>query len=546
MAKRMAKRGKETLQDIDQNGGLQQNSSSLSGSEGALCRSPALSPPQHVNHEILMPPPSFQGGGLPGGSMMADHSGGFGFNSLDVDGGAFMKENMGGGAQDHQWVDPLYSLEKQLAADFKMDVSCGGVPEDCLSSDMNWTNQSTTMSPLFSTNFLTETAMKGRWAPPLLTDCAKAVSADLKPRVQQYMWMLNELSSPYGDYDQRLASYFLQALFCKITGTGPRCHRVLCAAAERSYSFDSMRKMILKFQEASPWTTFGHVASNGAILEALSGDMKVHIVDISNTFCTQWPTLLESLATRPEGAPHLRLTTIILSKEASAMKVMKEIGARMDRFARLMGVPFEFVVLQQPQLGTLEESDLNLNEDEALAVNCNLSLHRVPEKTPGSSPFIKSLRDEIVSTLRNTNPKIVTVTEEEAGLLSTDFTACFTEALRFYAMFFESLEESFPRASNERLMLERDAARNMVNLLAGEDHEDQHNCKRLEKSAQWGARFVNAGFAQTPLSDDVVDDVRALLKRYKEGWGLDVQDTGLFLTWKNQHAICVSVWKPGR
>ncbi|KAG6544330.1 hypothetical protein Mapa_014164 [Marchantia paleacea] len=385
--------------------------------------------------------------------------------------------------------------------------------------------------------------MDGHWAQTLLSECGKAVCADIKPRVQELMWMLNELSSPYGDYDQRLASYFLQALFCKIAGTGPRCYRILCTAAERSYSFDSMRKMILKFQEASPWTTFGHVASNGAILEAFEGEMKVHIVDISNTFCTQWPTLLESLATRPEGAPHLHLTTIILSMEASALKVMKEIGQRMEKFARLMGVPFEFTVLQQPELGKLDESDLQLDPDEALAINCNHSLHRVPDRSPGSSPFIRSLRDEIISTLRSMNPKIVTVTEEEADLLSTDFSLCYPEALRFYSLFFESLEESFPRASNERLMLERSCARTMVNILACEDMDDC-NCKRLEKAAQWGSRFANAGFSACPLSDDVVDDIRALLKRYKDGWGLEVRPSGVFLSWKVQPAICTSVWKP--
>ncbi|RVW57359.1 Protein short-root [Vitis vinifera] len=59
-------------------------------------------------------------------------------------------------------------------------------------------------------------------------------------RVQQLMWMLNELSSPYGDTDQKLAAYFLQALFSRMTDS-----------------------------EVSPWTTFGHVACNGAIMELL-------------------------------------------------------------------------------------------------------------------------------------------------------------------------------------------------------------------------------------------------------------------------------------
>ncbi|KAG6554496.1 hypothetical protein Mapa_003874 [Marchantia paleacea] len=396
------------------------------------------------------------------------------------------------------------------------------------------------LSPLGSSADAAAAASASRWAPDLLTECARAVLSNAMPRIQRLMWILNELASPYGDAEQRLASYFLQGLFCKITGTGQRCHQILSAAAERSIHFDSQRKMILKFQEASPWTNFGHVAANGAILEALEGDMKVHIVDMSHTLCTQWPTLLESLATRPDGAPQLRLTTILLAKEASASKVMKEIGQRLEKFARLMGVPFQFKVVHQPELAKLRAEDLDLKADEALVVNCNHALHRVPSPGP---------RNSIVSTIASMNPKLVTLVEAEADLVSpTDFLTSFSEALRYYSLFFQSLDEGFPRACNERLMLERKCARNLVKLLACEEEDDDCEFERLEKGSQWSERFHGLGFTPVPLSDDVVDDVRALLKRYdyyKEGsWGLIVTpNQGLYLTWKHQPAMFTSIWK---
>lgn len=159
-----------------------------------------------------------------------------------------------------------------------------------------------------------------------------------------------------------------------------------------------------ELQEASPWTTFGHVAGNGAIMEAFEGEMKVHIVDISGTYCTQWPTLLEALATRAEGTPHLRLTTIVISPEESALKVMKQIMTRLERFARLMGVPFEFAVTQQPQLEKLELAVLDLRQDEALAVNCIQTLHHISESVPVGEQY--SPRDLILCTFRNANPKV--------------------------------------------------------------------------------------------------------------------------------------------
>lgn len=177
-----------------------------------------------------------------------------------------------------------------------------------------------------------------KWASRLLRECAQAISENDSAKINHLLWMLNELSSPYGDCNQKLAYYFLQALFCKATESGQRCYKTLVLVADKSHCFDSARKLILKFQEVSPWTTFGHVASNGAILEAFDGETKIHIIDISNTLCTRWPTLLEALATRSDETPSLKLTVVVTA--SLVRSVMKEITQRMEKFARLMGVTF--------------------------------------------------------------------------------------------------------------------------------------------------------------------------------------------------------------
>jgi hypothetical protein len=152
-------------------------------------------------------------------------------------------------------------------------------------------------------------------------------------------------------------------------------------------------------------------------MEAFEGEMKIHIVDINSTFCTQWPTLLEALATRAEGTPHLRLTTIVLSKEESVMKVMRQIMTRLERFARLMGVPFDSTLMQKPQLENLELGDLNLKEDEALAINCIHTLHRVPEAVTGDAHY--SPRDLVLYTFKNANPKVHVFDSNQTELVSS-------------------------------------------------------------------------------------------------------------------------------
>ncbi|XP_010258504.1 PREDICTED: protein SHORT-ROOT-like [Nelumbo nucifera] len=385
-----------------------------------------------------------------------------------------------------------------------------------------------------------------KWAASLLRECAKAISEKDSTKIHHLLWMLNELASAYGDCEQKLASLFLQALFCKATETGERCYKILTSVTEKSRSFESVRKMMLKFQEVSPWTSFGHVASNGAILEAFDGGSKLHIIDISNTFCTQWPTLLEALATRSDETPRLKLTVVTtVSMEKS---VMKEIRQRMEKFARLMGVPFEFqVVSELSRLAELTKEELGVQEDEAVAVNCIGALRRINVKD----------RDAVVRMIHSLGPRVVTVVEEEADFTSSSmddqFVKCFDECLRFYSLFYEMLEESFSTTSNERLMLERECSRSILSVLGcdGEVEVDvgDEESEIRERGRQWSQRLRKEAFSLVGFSDDVVDDVKALLKRYRAGWSLvlaqgDDDSAGLYLTWKEEPVVWVSAWKP--
>nr|GLL38993.1 protein SHORT-ROOT-like [Ipomoea trifida] len=381
----------------------------------------------------------------------------------------------------------------------------------------------------------------------ILLHAARAVADKNAPRVRQLIWVLNEISSPYGDTDQKLAYYFLQALFSRVTDSGERNCRKSASASERNCSFESTRKTALKFQEVSPWATFGHVACNGAIMDAIDGESKIHIVDISNTFCTQWPTFLESLATRTDDPPRLRLTTVVVRKPGggggpppAVQTVMEEIGSRMEKFARLMGVPFKFNVVYHT--GDLSEFDilgLDVEEDEALAVNCVGALHSVAN----------SRRGHLISTFRRLQPRVLTVVEEEAnldvGVDGSDFITGFQECLRWFRVYFECLEESFPKTSNERLMLERQAGRAIVDLVACPPSE---SVERRETAARWSHRLHAGGFSPASYGNEVCDDVRALLRRYREGWSMGQcsgeSSAGIFLSWKNQPVVWASVWKP--
>ncbi|KAF8698871.1 hypothetical protein HU200_035132 [Digitaria exilis] len=432
----------------------------------------------------------------------------------------------------------------------------------------------TSSSPAPSSSGAAAGGAAGRWAAQLLLECARAVASHDSQRVQQLMWMLNELASPYGDVDQKLASYFLQGLFARLTSSGARTLRTLAAASDRNTSFESTRRVALKFQELSPWTPFGHVAANGAILEAFldassaasssssTTTPRLHILDLSNTFCTQWPTLLEALATRSsDDTPHLSITTVVPTATPAAQRVMREIAQRLEKFARLMGVPFAFrAVHHAGDLADLDLDALDLLRDgtTALAINCVNALRGVAPAGGGGA----RRRDAFVAALRRLEPRVVTVVEEDADLVAASesdtsssgaepadmteeaaFMKVFSEGLRFFSAYMDSLEESFPKASNERLALERAAGRAIVDLVSCPASE---SAERRETGASWARRMRSAGFSPVAFSDDVADDVRSLLRRYREGWSLREpgSDDGVFLAWKEQPVVWTSAWRP--
>lgn len=335
-------------------------------------------------------------------------------------------------------------------------------------------------------------------------------------------------------------------MFSRVTDSGAKWYGTLVAASEKRSCFESMRRMVLKFEEVSPWMTFGHVASNGWIMEALQGEKKLHIIDMAgnSSFCTQWPTFIEALATQSDQTPHLTLTLLVAAKSDGTIrahkKLVKEISRRLEKFARLMGVSFKFKpIFHYGDVSQFDFTHLGIKHDEALAVNCAGALRSVAP--------LHNRRDFLISLFRSLRPRIITVVEEEADLdphSGVDFVKHIQECLRWFRLYFDSLDRSFPTATDEQFMLERAAGRAVVDLLARVPAE---SVERRETAARWARRLYDGGFKPVSFSEDVNDDVRALVRRYKDGWTMtdgDGSGAGIFLAWKGQPVVWASAWAP--
>ncbi|KAF9618635.1 hypothetical protein IFM89_002330 [Coptis chinensis] len=81
-------------------------------------------------------------------------------------------------------------------------------------------------------------------------------------------------------------------------------------------------------------------------------------------------------------------------------------------------------------------------------------------------------------------------------------------------------------------MLERAAGKALVDLVACQPSESN---ERRESMTRWVNRLRITRFSSVAYSDDMADDVCALLRRYKEGWSMiSCSDIGIFLVRKDQ------------
>lgn len=80
---------------------------------------------------------------------------------------------------------------------------------------------------------------------------------------------------------------------------------------------------------------------------------------------------------------------------------VKEVGRRLEQFAKLWGVPFEFEALAD-KWESITAEKLCLKEDEVLAVNCQYRLRNLLDE----SIMAASPRKVVLDRIRSMNPKV--------------------------------------------------------------------------------------------------------------------------------------------
>ncbi|KAI0495099.1 hypothetical protein KFK09_025246 [Dendrobium nobile] len=357
-----------------------------------------------------------------------------------------------------------------------------------------------------------------RWAEQLLNPLAAAIDAANLYRAQHLTCVLQELASPSGDANHRLAFYGLQVLSRNFTSS---------LSSPLNYASTDprlFRSALIKFHEVSAWFAFPNCLANAAILQAMGGRAgpvrsgSLHVVDVGVSHGLQWPTLMEALTRRGMG----------LVGQGMVKLTVVETGSGGPFGSAPAG--YDFV----PQLMRYGRSiDLNLRVERGGEVG----------RGPGKETVVVCLQFRagrvgpgFWKAVREMEPDLLVLTEMEEGRGRGEEKGFARRAEMLWG-FLESTSVAFKgRDSEERRVVEGEAAR----LLEEEVEEGEG-----WGNERWKEKMEGEGFKEEGFGEEAVEAGRALLKKYDGNWEMKIATDGAVeLSWKGQSVSFCSLWKP--
>ncbi|KAJ7959226.1 scarecrow-like protein 1 [Quillaja saponaria] len=365
----------------------------------------------------------------------------------------------------------------------------------------------------------------------------QSAAALAEGNIEESLSMINELRqmvSIQGDPPQRIAAYMVEGLAARMSASGKFLYKAL--KCKEPPSSDRLAAMQILF-EVCPCFKFGFVAANGAIMEASKGEKRVHIIDFDINQGSQYITLIQTLASRPGKPPNLRLTGVddpeSVQRSVGGLNI---IGQRLEKLAEALGLPFEFQAVES-KTSIVTPAMLDCRPGEVLMVNFAFQLHHMPDESVSTV----NRRDQLLRMVKSLNPKLVTVVEQDVNTNSAPFFPRFVEAYNYYSVVFESLDATLPRESQDRMNVERQClARDIVNIVSCEGEE---RIERYEVAGKWRARMTMAGFTSYPMSSNVIDAIRKLIKQqYCDMYKVKEEMGALNFGWEDKNLIVASAW----
>lgn len=242
--------------------------------------------------------------------------------------------------------------------------------------------------------------------------------------------------------------------------------------------------------------------------------------------------LMQALASREDCPLELFKVTALgtTSREETA-----EIGKRLASAANDLKLPFSFNIVMAKHIKEIRVDNFERHDDEAIAIFSGCML-RYTLAQPGCL-------ESVLRVLNSLNPSILVAVEVEANHLSPIFMDRFSDALSYWGVFFDCVEDSMDRCDPNRMALELLClAPDIQNTIIPEDEE---LILRHMKIDGWRARFSNLGLVEAELSSNSLLQAKLLSKMCALGNCCTINTNGKSITvsWKGTPIASLSAWK---
>ncbi|XP_062091576.1 scarecrow-like protein 6 [Humulus lupulus] len=363
-----------------------------------------------------------------------------------------------------------------------------------------------------------------------LSKAAELIESGNSILAQEILARLNHHVSPFGKPFQRAVYYFKEALEVS-----------LHMNATNSLALSPFN-LILKigayktFSEISPLLQFANFTCNQAILEAVEGHNRIHVIDFDIGYGGQWASFMQELAIRNGGGGgsgggggggvSLKITAFVSPSTHDELE-LSFTHENLKHFASEINLPFELEIFSLEMFNSGGwPLPLRASDTEAIAVNIPISsFFSYPLSLPLVLRFVKQL-----------SPKVVVSLERGWNRTALPFSLQIIHSLKSYAGLFESLDavniNSDALQKIERCLLQPEIEKNIL------------GCRRSpEKTPPWRSSFLSSGFSPLTFSNFTESQAECLVQRSQvRGFHVEKKQTSLVLCWQQKELVSISAW----
>jgi len=357
-----------------------------------------------------------------------------------------------------------------------------------------------------------------------LFKAAELIDAGNPEHAHGILARLNHQISPMGKPFQRAAFYFKEALQLLLQSN------VNNNSNNNSFSPTSLLLKIgayKSFSEISPVLQFANFTSNQALLEAVEGFDRIHIIDFDIGFGGQWSSFMQELALRNGGAPALKITAFVSPSHHDEIE-LSFTNENLKQYAGEINMSFELEILTLESLNSVSWPQ-PLRDCEAVVVNLPIcSFSNYPSYLPLVLRFVKQLM-----------PKIVVTLDRSCDRTDALFPQHMIFALQSYSGLLESLDAVSVNVHPDVLqMIEKYYLQPAIEKLV------LGRLRSQDRTLPWKNLLLSSGFSPLTFSNFTESQAECLVQRIPgRGFHVEKKQNSLVLCWQRKDLISVSTWR---